>query len=210
MDLSIIIPAYNEEKYIENTLKSITQGEIIVVCNGCTDNTADIARKYTNKVLEIPDKGVSKARNLGASLASHNRLIFLDADTKLSHTILNKIANSTYNIGSSKVRADSERLRDKGYMYIKSFVNKNLSRCSGLIFCDKIIFDKVGGFPEDKAIREDTFFIFKAKDKGNFICINDIVYTDMRRYKRLGYLYLIIFWLKEWVLPSKKDYETIR
>ena len=58
--ISVIIPAYNEEKYIEKTLKSIKKQnfkhyETIVVCNGCTDNTKDIAKRYADKVLVIKE-----------------------------------------------------------------------------------------------------------------------------------------------------------
>ena len=109
MSLSIIIPAYNEEKYIEETLKTINKGEIIVVCNACTDNTAEIARKYTNKVIELPVKGVSRARNIGAQFASNNRLIFLDADIKIDNKLLDAIEKTNYNIGTSKVKSQTDK-----------------------------------------------------------------------------------------------------
>ena len=55
--LSIIIPAHNEEKYIEKTLKSIKNSdinnyEIIVVCDNCTDKTYDLSKKYTKKIYQ--------------------------------------------------------------------------------------------------------------------------------------------------------------
>ena len=79
--ISVVIPAYNEEKYLEKTLNRLPKNlELIVVCNGCTDKTAQIAKKYA-KVISISDKNVSKARNLGAKNSSGKILIFLDADT---------------------------------------------------------------------------------------------------------------------------------
>ena len=80
--LSIVIPAYNEEKYISKTLDSIKSQnlknyEIIVVCNGCTDKTSKIVRKYTNKVIEMKERNVMKAKNRGASISKYNKLIFL-------------------------------------------------------------------------------------------------------------------------------------
>ena len=69
MKFSIIIPACNEEKYIEKTLKSIPRNqEIIVVCNGCIDLTEKIAKKYS-KVISIKEKNVSIAKNLGAKIS---------------------------------------------------------------------------------------------------------------------------------------------
>jgi len=56
MNLSIIIPALNEEAVIENTLKSLANHslEIIVVDGGSSDNTIDISQRYTNHVLSTP------------------------------------------------------------------------------------------------------------------------------------------------------------
>src|SRR3989344_4304719 len=65
MKVTVIIPAYNEEKYIERTLQAISGAEIVVVCNGCTDKTEDIARKYADSVIVLKEKGVSRARNAG-------------------------------------------------------------------------------------------------------------------------------------------------
>ena len=55
--ISFIIPAHNEEKYIEKTLKSIKNSdinnyEIIVVCDNCTDKTYDLSKKYTKKIYQ--------------------------------------------------------------------------------------------------------------------------------------------------------------
>ena len=82
--ISFIIPAYDEERYIGKTLAYIPdEFEKIVVCNGCTDSTYNLAKKYA-RVLNLSEKNVSKARNLGAMVAKNNFLVFLDADTRLS------------------------------------------------------------------------------------------------------------------------------
>ncbi|MEK6808602.1 MAG: glycosyltransferase family A protein, partial [Nanoarchaeota archaeon] len=89
--ISFIIPAYQEEKYIERTLRSIPDNfEKIVVCNGCSDQTYNIAKKYA-EVINISEKNVSKARNLGAKIAKNNLLVFLDADTRLSRDAFNDL-----------------------------------------------------------------------------------------------------------------------
>ena len=91
---SVIIPAYNEERYIEKTLTSLPKDvEVIIVCNGCADNTFKIAKRYTKKVYSINQRGVSKARNYGAKKARYKNLIFLDADTILTNETLNDIKN---------------------------------------------------------------------------------------------------------------------
>lgn len=113
--LSIIIPAYNEEKYIEKTLQSIyaqsfNDYEIIVVANGCTDKTEEILKKHQQlhqqqnhqqhqqhqhhpliRYLSLPKANVSVARNAGAVNAQSDLLLFLDADTQLDSNSLQYI-----------------------------------------------------------------------------------------------------------------------
>ena len=93
MKLSVVIPAYNEEKFIGECLQSIfheIEGknydlEIIVVNNASTDNTRDIVASHPKvKLVDEPDKGLVKARRAGF-LASKGELIAnLDADTRVT------------------------------------------------------------------------------------------------------------------------------
>jgi len=89
MKYSFIIPAYNEEKYISNCIKSIKNQtlkdfEIIVVDNGCTDKTSDIAKRLGCKVVKESKRSLSLARNKGAQVSRGNFLCFVDADGILS------------------------------------------------------------------------------------------------------------------------------
>ncbi len=96
MRISVVIPALNEEKYIERTLKSISEQnpyEIIVVDNGSTDKTAEIASKYA-KVIKEPEKGVAKARDTGWRIAKGDIIAFTDADTVVGKNWINEIENS--------------------------------------------------------------------------------------------------------------------
>jgi len=94
---SIIIPAYNEEFYIANCIKWVNAsmkcvdmvGEIIVVDNNSTDDTRVIAKKCGANVVFEPVNHISKARNVGASIALGEFYIFLDADTILTPQLLN-------------------------------------------------------------------------------------------------------------------------
>lgn len=88
--ISVIIPAYNVEKYIEKSLKSIMNQtlkeiEVIVVNDGSKDNTASIIKKISklDKRIILIDKeneGVSKARNIGIRKAKGEYLAFIDGD----------------------------------------------------------------------------------------------------------------------------------
>lgn len=99
MLLSIIIPAYNVERYILKTLNMlIEQGlqniEIIVINDGSTDSTFDICAKSSNNnsniiVFNQKNLGVSAARNQGIKLATGKFIYFLDADDSLEEGTLN-------------------------------------------------------------------------------------------------------------------------
>ncbi len=92
--LSVIIPVYNGEKYIENTLESlVTQStedfEVIIVDDGSTDSTADICKKYCDEYNGLyyiyqDHKGVYAARNKGIDNAKGEYLLFLDCGDLLT------------------------------------------------------------------------------------------------------------------------------
>lgn len=95
---SVIIPAYNAEKFIHNAIKSVQQQslnewEMIIVENGSTDNTNAICERFlTDERIKLlhSEKGVSLARNVGINAAVGKWLIFLDADDQLlSDTLQN-------------------------------------------------------------------------------------------------------------------------
>jgi glycosyltransferase involved in cell wall biosynthesis len=88
MKTSVILPAYNEEKNIGKVLKAVKAAgryEIIVVDDGSTDATGDIARKHGCKVLRF-DRNIGKgyACRAGAKIASHENLVFMDSDGQLN------------------------------------------------------------------------------------------------------------------------------
>jgi glycosyltransferase involved in cell wall biosynthesis len=88
---TIIIPAYNEETVIGRTLNALLEGarpdefEVIVVCNGCKDNTADVVRGGFPKVtvLERVEASKTAAINAGIEAASGDAVLLLDADIEL-------------------------------------------------------------------------------------------------------------------------------
>lgn len=87
MKLSLVIPAYNEENYIGACLKSVMENagdgfsEIIVVDNGSTDRTGEIAREWPGvQVVLEPHKGLTHARECGRLNATGDLVAYLDAD----------------------------------------------------------------------------------------------------------------------------------
>lgn len=103
--ISVIIPAYNAAKTIERALMSairqIPDGEIIVVENGCSDNTESIVNSLSNQYQNIKlihsSKGVSAARNAGIVAAKGNWIMFLDADDYFEDNIRGIVEKSVGN-----------------------------------------------------------------------------------------------------------------
>ncbi|MBU0777592.1 glycosyltransferase, partial [Patescibacteria group bacterium] len=86
LDASVVIPAFNEEKFIGACLRSlraqtVPPSEIIVVDNGSTDRTVEIAEKLADRVIIIPDVGVVTLRQAGADAAKNQIIVSTDADT---------------------------------------------------------------------------------------------------------------------------------
>ncbi len=86
MSVSVVIPALNEEEFIEDTLKSLKAqtkppAEIIIMDNGSTDRTVEIAKRYADRVIIIPDVSIVELRQAGAETAKYPIIVSTDADT---------------------------------------------------------------------------------------------------------------------------------
>ena len=101
MKISVVIPAFNEEKYLPRTLEKVGASledvdcawEIIVVDNESTDKTAQIAKDFGAKVFTETQHNIAKVRNAGVKNSSGDVLIFVDADTLVPETLFKKIAD---------------------------------------------------------------------------------------------------------------------
>lgn len=98
--VSIILPAYNCEKYIASTIKSVqnqsfNNWELIIVDDGSIDNTVEICNYFSKndsriRVFQVQNNGVSKARNIGISVAKGEYITFLDSDDLLCNKTIEK------------------------------------------------------------------------------------------------------------------------
>lgn len=151
---------------------------------------------------------MSKARNEGAKAAKYNKLVFLDADTLLSEDTLEKISKLK-GIGVSRAAADSKKLKARIYLKLKN-IQHRLWGSTGLIFCDKEVFNKIGGFDENMTKGEVGKFVRAGKKIAQHHIADTYVYTSTRRYDKIGYWKIVKFWIREYRKPSNEEYEPIR
>jgi glycosyltransferase involved in cell wall biosynthesis len=224
--ISVIIPAHNEQHYIRQTLQAVNRQtfrnfEIVVVTNGCTDRTADIARELCDQVIVMPERGLSRARNLGGQAARGKVLIFLDADTLLeAHALEVIVQRFTPECAAGTLKGCPDITRPS---YLLMYAVKNFQHRSGLhegssgiILCWKEHFIATGGFDEALHVTENSDLIRKLRFFGRYTFISETaVTTSMRRYENGGWLKMIRLWIKLWAQSLISDlrhqkYEAIR
>ncbi|HLP75321.1 MAG TPA: glycosyltransferase [Candidatus Paceibacterota bacterium] len=224
--ISIIIPAHNEEAYLGATLAALRRqkfpgSEVIVVANGCTDRTEDVAREHCDRLVVLSQKNLGVARNLGARMAGGELLVFLDADTLLEKGALRTISEnftSRHAAGTVKGRPDSSRMAYRLIYGLKNFVHRSCIHkgSSGVIICWKKHFIRLGGFKESLEVRENSDLIRRLMQFGRYAYIGrTAAVTSMRRYERRGVGRMVWLWIRLWFESLFKDlqhrkYETIR
>lgn len=218
--ISVIVPAFNEEGYIANCLRSLLnqsfskQYEVIVVDNGSTDRTKAIAKKYADRVVIEERKGVAFARNTGVDHASGDLLVFLDADSIVPRNFLTLIDEtfSDPKVVGATCRAKPLNPNPKGFLTFKAY---NLFiKLSMLINMDKTwgsflavrrnVFEKTDGFSQKRF--EDLDLVAKVRKHGKFDFIKEIhILTSSRMINSQGiigaikcYVFGFLFqWIKE-------------
>jgi len=224
--ISVIIPAHNEERYIEKTLEALSQQEygwfeVIVVANGCTDRTVHVARGRCHRLIVLSEKNLGVSRNLGAKMARSELLVFLDADTLLEPNALKTIAQEfsrEYAAGTLKGQPDCSRLIYRIMYGLKNFVHWSglHGGSSGVIVCWKKDFVRAGGFDERLEVRENSHLIRRLLRFGRYHFNGRVsATTSMRRYDREGLARMVWLWLKLWWHTWFGDlharrYETVR
>lgn len=171
MKVSIVIPAFNEERLIEDTLASVREGmaelsrrgiesELIVCDNNSTDRTAEIARTAGAKVVFEPINQIARARNRGAAAAGGDWLIFVDADSNPSRELFGEVAEQIATgrciAGGVTVKLDGEHPVTGHAVFIWNWISLACSWFAGsFIFCNAEAFRAVGGFSNELFVAEE-------------------------------------------------------
>jgi glycosyltransferase involved in cell wall biosynthesis len=200
--VSVIVPCYNYGRFLKECLDSVRlqtlrEWECIIVDNGSTDNTQEVAKSFTDqderyKYVHTEQKGVSFARNLAISMSIGKYILPLDADDKIGNTYVEK----AYNIISSNknlkvVYCDAELFgASKGKWLLPPFSLRDLL-IENSIFCSgmysKVDFDRIHGYSEEmkEGFEDWEFWIKMLKDGGEVFKIPEsLFYYRIRENSR--------------------------
>ena len=177
MRFSVVVPAFNEERYLPRSLSSIryadlalkdefpgASADIIVVDNGSTDRTAAVAREFDAVVVQEPKRGIALARNAGARAAVGDVLVFLDADYRVLPSFLNRLAHGYR--GDSSIAAAGVRValepseidpitRSLGYAGL-ALLRRIRNMSFGVATFRRDRFEALGGYDEGLFALEDV------------------------------------------------------
>jgi len=223
INVSIIIPCKNEQGYIGKLLDSLVMQhlyqsfEIIIADAESTDNTLEIINSYKNKLpnLRVIKGGLpSVGRNLGALAARGKTLLFVDADAyfKDDHIIRHSVRK--FNKTKSDLLGCYLNIEHNWFVRIVYFFCNFIFKLSrfdkpfvvGTYFMiRKDLFFELGGFDESLMHCED-YFLSKEVNPKKFKILDSYVYTDDRRFKKLGYVNMIMYFLKNTFKRNNKEY----
>lgn len=202
MNLSIIIPVYNEVETIDILLDSLkplmSKYEIIIVDGGSLDGTREKVSNYSVKLINSK-KGRAKQMNVGAELANGNVLLFLHADTFLPNDIseLLSLKDSEKAWGRFDLKLSSER---SIFRLIETMINLR-SRLTGIatgdqaIFVGKKLFKEVNGY-QDIPLMEDVALSKDLRKIAKPMCLKSKVITSSRRWEKFGVLKMVfLMWI---------------
>lgn len=202
--ISVIIPAYNECKYIGRTVKSLLaqdypkdRYEVIVVDNNSTDNTSEIAKELGAKVILYKDKkGVSPTRQAGSLAATGEIIAGTDSDTKVPPNWLRLIAQDLSGddfVGvTGPARTEGTWTQRAGYVF-----GFEVHRLVGILFrgvyftgmnfaLKKSVFDKIGGFRVELLSGEDLDLSIRAAKHGKLLYDRRLTVTTLPRRVKEG------------------------
>jgi len=179
MRISIIIPAFNEERLLAASLAEIHVAsrvfaergwmhEVIVCNNNSSDRTAEVAREAGAQVVFEPVNQIARARNTGAALASGDWLLFIDADShpapELFAEVAEQIESGRVLGGGVTIRMDNDRWLLRSLTGVWNLVSRVRKLVAGsFIFVDAAAFRQIGGFSHEWYAAEELEFCQRLK-----------------------------------------------
>ena len=178
MTISIVIPAFDEGRFLPETIEHLRQAikhlgdvadqlvEIIVVDNASSDGTAAIATALGAKVISIPDHNIALVRNTGANAARGELVVFIDADTIVPENLMSRILEVMDQPrcfgGAVDIDYQPARFLIRVYLRLWRQIGLWLGMAQGAAqFCRRNAFVELGGYDETIYMGEDVDFYWR-------------------------------------------------
>ena len=183
LNLSVVI-CVSDDVRIENTLESIKDiCEVVVVLNKPSDEVKNIVNKYKNNscyelnVIEIPEKNLSKARNVGTIFAKYDKVVFIDSDCIVVEGSLQKYNKllDEFLLVDGKVKYRDDNFQSKIISKVREYGIPGYALCPSMGLNKKILeFSNGYFFDEDIKWVEDTELNDRVKNKIKIGTINEV------------------------------------
>ncbi|MGE0642832.1 MAG: TIGR04283 family arsenosugar biosynthesis glycosyltransferase [Nitrospira sp.] len=204
--ISVIMPAYNEEKVLPDTLNALFEQsgefEVILVDGGSTDHTRAIVDQfnfqnhspltpYPSRRVLIAPKGRASQMNAGAKQATGEWLLFLHADTILPGGAMQRLSemenDQAIQAGGFMHRFSGDDWRLRFISFLDNFrcTRSRIIYGDQALFVRRSLFEQLGGFPE-QPILEDVAFCERLIKVTNPLLLDPPVVTDARKFIKMG------------------------
>jgi glycosyltransferase involved in cell wall biosynthesis len=194
--ISFIIPAYNEELLLGQTLRAVNEAaralgepfEVIVADDASTDRTAAVAQEQGARVVSVRHRQIAATRNAGAGAASGEMLIFVDADTTVTEAAVRAAVRAMRKgaVGGGCAFRFDGRLPLYGRLLAAAAVRlyRALRLASGcFLFCTRPAFRAAGGFDEGLYGAEEAVMSRRLGRQGRFVVLREVVTTSGRKLR---------------------------
>jgi glycosyltransferase involved in cell wall biosynthesis len=219
--ITIVVPCKNEENYIHHLLDSLRSQNIgdtrVIIADCSTDNTRQVIKDNSVSLnVEIIDGGpVSLAKNNGAQLVTTPYILFIDADVRffkdtVIHDAVNLIESKNLDLIGLNIKCYDKDLRAKIGFTAFNLINHVLKYVSpfavgAFMLTRRDRFEEYGGFPEQFSTSED-FFLSRKYSPKKFRIIKHHFGQDSRRFKKMGYMGMAKYLVKNFVNRNNKAY----
>jgi len=219
--ITIVVPCKNEENYIHHLLESLQQQNIgntrIIIADCSTDNTRQIIRDNSGTLnVEVIEGGpVSIAKNNGARLVTTPYILFIDADVRFfKDTVIcdavRLLERKNLDLVGLNIKCYDRDIRAKIGFTAFNLINHTLKHFSpfavgAFMLTRRDKFEEFGGFPENLLTSED-YFLSKKYSPRKFRIIKHHLGQDSRRFKKMGYLGMGKYLVKNFVNRNNKKY----
>jgi len=219
--ITIVVPCKNEENYIHHLLDSLRAQNIgttrIIIADCSTDRTRQVIQDNSLGLnVEIIDGGpVSVAKNNGARLVTTPYILFIDADVRFfKNTVIwdavDKIQSKNLDLVGLNIKCYDRDMRAMVGFALFNTINHTLKFFSpfavgAFMLTRRDKFNEFGGFPEQFATSED-YFLSRKYSPRKFKIVRHHFGQDSRRFKKMGYLGMGKYLIKNFINRNNKKY----